>query len=217
MGIAGTILSEAQSRGVYEFLKDWQTLIGALVALTAALLAIRPVWAQLEELRRQSSQRHYEQMTGRSILLHKEREALYALTSAVDIMLQAIAALPSYNPIGGLTAQAVASIAGPDNYVRDTVSRFKQELGPIWGTPNVQRARATMLDETLRFRNELTKLTERITIGNRISAAEMAQLTPPLLNHKTALFTAAETLHRGIVLETERLGPIISALEEKLF
>jgi hypothetical protein len=47
LGLTGPLLSDVTTRGWYDFLKDWQTLIAALIALIAALTAARPVWKQL--------------------------------------------------------------------------------------------------------------------------------------------------------------------------
>src|SRR5258705_6873702 len=60
LGVAGPVVSDAQGKGAYEFLKDWQTLIAALIALAAAAVVARPLWRQLSELQRQADQRSYE-------------------------------------------------------------------------------------------------------------------------------------------------------------
>jgi uncharacterized protein (TIGR02391 family) len=134
LGLAGPIFSDAAMRGWYDVLKDWQTLLAALTALAAALIAARPVWKQLAIGHSQTLQRSYEQLSERSLHLHKEREALYNLTSAIDIMVKALAALPDLNPIGGITADIVLSVVGPHNYLTETVKIYKSELGPVWGS-----------------------------------------------------------------------------------
>ena len=46
LGIAGPILSEASAKGVYKFMKDWQTLIGVAGAFVVGYIAVLPVWRQ---------------------------------------------------------------------------------------------------------------------------------------------------------------------------
>lgn len=216
LGLAGPIFSDATTRGWYDFLKDWQTLLAAMVALVAALVAARPVWKQLAISRSQTLQRHYEQLSARSVHLHQEREALYNLTSAIDIMINALAALPDLNPVGGITANIVVSVEGPHNYLTETVKTYKSELGPVWGSVEVQRSRATMLDQALRFCNELQKLTDHIVLGNRISQAQIAMHVSSLQQFKQGVFGAALFLHQAIDAENARIGPLIAKLEATL-
>ncbi|SRR5579883_2460577 len=196
--------------------KDWQTLTAALVALIAALVAARPVWRQLAIARAQTLQRSYEQFLARSLQLHKEREALYSLTSAIDIMVNALAELPDLNPVGGITADIVLRVEGPNNYLSETVKTYKSELGPVWGSVDVQKSRAQMLDQALRFCNELSQLTNRIVLGNRLSQAEIAKHVPLLLQFKQGTFDAATLLHQAIDAESTRIGPLIAGLESAL-
>ena len=58
LGIAGAILDDTKSNGLYKFLSNWQTLIGALIALAAALVAVRPVWQQVAETQKQVAETH---------------------------------------------------------------------------------------------------------------------------------------------------------------
>src|SRR5260370_18943217 len=77
---------------------------------------------------------------------------------------------------------------GPHNYLTETVKTYKSELGPVWGSVEEQRSRATMLDQALRFCNELPKLTDRIVLGNRVSRAEIATHVPSLQQFKQGAF-----------------------------
>jgi hypothetical protein len=216
LGLAGPVFSDAKTHGWYNVAKDWQTLTAALIALMAALIAARPVWKQLAIARSQTLQRSYEQLSARSLHLHKEREALYNLTSSIEIMANALAALPDLDPIGGITANIVLSVQGPQNYLNETIKTYKNELGPVWGSVEVQKSRALMLDQALRFCNELQKLTDRVVMGNRISQAEIAKHAPVLLQFKQGAFGAATYLHQAIDAETARIGPLIAELEATL-
>lgn len=216
LGIAGPLLSDAASRPWYAVLKEWQTLLGALIALAAALTAAWPVWKQLSALRSQTLQRSYEQLSARSLQLHQEREALYKLTSAIDIMVNALAQLPDLNPVAGITPQIVLSVKGPHEYLTQTVENYKRELGPLWGNIEVQKSRSLMLDQALRFCNELGQLMGRIQIGNRLSQSEIARHIEPLAQFKRGAFEAATFLHTAIDTESARIRPMIANLETAL-
>jgi len=46
LGISGPIFPDVADKGLYKFLSDWQTLIGAMLQLCAAVLAAWIVWGQ---------------------------------------------------------------------------------------------------------------------------------------------------------------------------
>lgn len=54
-GVSGPLLSENQSKGMYEILKDWQTLIGVLVAVAIGYVAVLPVWRQVRIMSSQAA------------------------------------------------------------------------------------------------------------------------------------------------------------------
>jgi hypothetical protein len=93
LGIAGTLLKEGKENGLYHLLLEWQTLIGAMIALAAALVAVRPVWRQVAEMRTQSALQTFEYLRSRSILIEQERAlASRAMLEAsyVDAILQGL-------------------------------------------------------------------------------------------------------------------------------
>jgi hypothetical protein len=73
LGIAGTVLKEGKENGLYHLLLDWQTLIGAMIALVAALVAVRPVRRQVAEMRIQSAMQTYEHLRSRATAIERER------------------------------------------------------------------------------------------------------------------------------------------------
>jgi hypothetical protein len=208
--------SGAAVRGWYDVLKDWQTIAAALIALLAALIAARPVWQQLSVARAQTLQRSYEQLLARSLHLYKEREALYNLTSAIEIMLKSLTALPELDSVRGITANIVSSVQGPHNHLTEIVKTYKDEFGIAWGDVDVQRSRASMLDQALRFCNELKKLMDLLIIGNCLSQAEVAKYTTVLFQYNQVVISAATFLQQAIDAETARIGPIIADLEAAL-
>ena|SRR5271156_1601404 len=190
--------------------------LAALTAMAAAIIAACPIWKQLAIGRSQTLQRYYEQLSARSLHLHKEREALDNLTSALDIAQNALAALADLCPIGGITTNIMLSVEGPHNYLIKTIKTYKSELGPDWGSVEVRRSRAMMLDQALRFCNEVQKLADRIVLGTPLSRTEIANHVPPLLQFKHDVFDAAIFLHQAIDTESNRIGPLIAKLEARL-
>jgi hypothetical protein len=53
--IVGPVFDESKSKGLYDFIKDWQTLIAGAFALIAALIAAYPVRKQLLKMNLQSA------------------------------------------------------------------------------------------------------------------------------------------------------------------
>mgnify|MGYP001029226573 CR=1 FL=1 len=58
--------------------KDWQTLIGGVIAVLAAAIAARPVYSQLNQMRRQSNAMAIEPIRNRAIELANEHEKIDA-------------------------------------------------------------------------------------------------------------------------------------------
>ena len=54
-GIYEPLFSDFVSKSIYEFVKDYQSTIAAVIALGAAIWAVRPVYSQLAEMRTQSA------------------------------------------------------------------------------------------------------------------------------------------------------------------
>ena len=80
LGIAGAILDDTKANGLYTFLSNWQTVLGALIALAAALVAVRPVWQQVAETqkqvaetRKQSALQTLEHLRNRSNAIEHEQ------------------------------------------------------------------------------------------------------------------------------------------------
>ncbi|OKO76373.1 hypothetical protein [Bradyrhizobium sp. NAS96.2] len=69
-GIAGPLFADNFWTG----LEKWQTLIAAIVALLAAYLAVRPVYSQLAEQRRQSAAAAVSMIVKAAVSLEAERE-----------------------------------------------------------------------------------------------------------------------------------------------
>jgi hypothetical protein len=63
----------AKVPSLYHLLLDWQTLIGAMIALVAALVAVRPVWRQVAEMRIQSAMQTYDHLRSCAIAIERER------------------------------------------------------------------------------------------------------------------------------------------------
>lgn len=72
VGLAG----EAFSRGLYDFLRDFQTAIVGVAAFSLAYWAAGPVFGQMKETRRQASVLTYEMLRQAYAALAEERDAL---------------------------------------------------------------------------------------------------------------------------------------------
>jgi hypothetical protein len=74
VGLAG----EAFSRGLYDFLRDFQTAFVGVAAFSLAYWAAGPVFGQMKETRRQASVLTYEMLRQAYAALAEERDALAA-------------------------------------------------------------------------------------------------------------------------------------------
>lgn len=77
--IFGVALNEVRSKGLYDALKDWQTLIAGFLALGAAGIAVYPVWKQVLKMNLQSAIMSRNVLVNRSLELEKRRNSTRTL------------------------------------------------------------------------------------------------------------------------------------------
>jgi hypothetical protein len=218
LGIAGPLVKDFTGKGFYEFLKDWQTLIGAMVALGAAFIAVRPVWRQLGEMQRQNAHTQLELLRRRSIELEKERTQIYELTSSIDLVARALVNFHEKSlALGKLDAPAAQRLVDTESYLNSSIEKFIREAGPAWGGVDMQAARATCRDDAQRFSVELTKFTDSLANGVAITPKDLDDLANRLVPFKNSVWNAGNRLHAGIVFEAQKTGATISNLERVVF
>ena len=136
LGVAGPIVSDVQGKGAYEFLKDWQTLIAALIALAAAALVARPFRRQLSELQRQADQRSYETLRLRSVQLSDERALLKEIGKHMALAEQAVSAIGKFQIVIGIQP---SDLDRPRRSSRSACDHCRRRSAACGATPRRKR------------------------------------------------------------------------------
>lgn len=206
------------SAGCLEYwLNRYQTLIAGLVALSAAYIAVRPVWRQLAEMQRQTMQVRLEFLRRRSVEVEREVTLIYEVTSSIDLMANAIVQFHNGRvPMAGFTGAAVLNLKSTEMHMNNMIERFVRELGPLWGDVAIHAARATVRDDAQRLSVELAKFTGPIVPGMQIGDSEFNHLGLTLAPLKKSVWDAATVVHVGIVAERKKIGTQIADLDKAL-
>jgi hypothetical protein len=222
-----TVLNGAQSCPEF-WLNRYQGLIGALVALGAAFVAVRPVWRQLAEMKRQADHTKYEQMRKRSLELNAERNLIYQITSASQNVAEALVAFGENRKIldrgvapgtpgYGLQPQELDLLQNQQRYFDQVVVKLASEIGPLWGSVDLQTHRQTCVEAAQRFSVALTEYINTLTLGGPVSVAALDAAAVGLATDKRVLFQSATAVHQQIEVERKRLGRLIAETEKSLF
>jgi hypothetical protein len=202
--------------GCAEFvLYRYQALIGIGGAITAAMIAARPVWQQLSEMSRQSDGQTLEYLRRRSVELDREQSRIYEITSSIDIAAKALVQLANTRENGLLFAPHNV-FKNAETYMNSMIHKFDAESGPLWGGKNIHAARAQVKDDAQRFSVELTKFSPTVIPYAPVTDAEFDAIARQLAPFRDSVFAAANIVHSGIVAERDRVGARISTLEAKL-
>jgi hypothetical protein len=153
LGVLGPVVDDSRARGLYEVLKDWQTLVAAIIALVAAVVAVRPVWQQLAEMRVQSTIQTHEMLRQRLLIVEEDRRLAY------EAKLQA---MHSTIVEGWIAKDALATsdrlprlVQECEERIRD-LANLKQSLDLTetrrWGSREAQTARHNLVMRLLELR-----------------------------------------------------------------
>ncbi|MGO9701640.1 MAG: hypothetical protein ACLPX7_20525 [Xanthobacteraceae bacterium] len=200
------------------FIYRYQALIGIGGAIVAALITARPVWRQLAEMARQSDYQTLDFFRKRSVELDREQTLIYQITSSLDIAARAIVNLAGarHKPTGQVFGVEIARFQGAESYLRETIVKFDQEIGPLWGAREIHDARIKIKEDAQRFANRLYSFAQSVAPGAIVMDQQFDVLGRDLAPFKTSVFAAAEIVHAGIVAERRRVSDRITALESRL-
>lgn len=217
--LAESAVAKGDALNALEFwFNRYQTLLSAIIALAAAIIAAMLVSGQLKEARRQNQQGQLDHLRQRSIELENERTQIYELTSSISLMADALAAYHADPPTaGGADGYRVMQLKNAETYLNNMIERFIRDVGPVWGDATIQKARSTCRDDAQMFSVELAKFTQNIVSGSPISIVTGNEIALKLVPYKTSVFNAATVIHQGIVGEQQKTGTKIAALESRLF
>jgi hypothetical protein len=204
--------------GCAEFiLFRYQILIGIAGALLAAWVTARPVWRQLVEMSRQSSQAELTHLRARSIELNNEEILIYKITSSIVNTVSALADFARANVGGSMLPHAVEHVKEFEKIMNGMITAFSDSIGPRWGSLTVQNARIVCRESAQSFSVELAKYTNDISPNQPFSQAALDAACLPLVPLKIAVFEAAEVLFKANRDEQQKIGARITALETSLY
>jgi len=124
--------------GIYGFLKDWQTLIGALIALAAAIWTIRVIRGQaIEDSRRHESQLHRKEIAARAQMPDALSELIAYVRNVAKYLTKQIEVVPEE------PTSAIAALKQVIEYIQD---KEGQRIFELLSWYQVQRARMSAED-----------------------------------------------------------------------
>jgi hypothetical protein len=201
LGVAGELLNEVAAKGLVEFVKSWQTLVAAMIALSAALYTVR----------KQANQRFYEFIRARSSQLLKEENLLIEMAANCDVLISMVASIPSDAATwNSARSERIARARDAGDRVAKAIVSFRDGIGPAWGSQLSQNCRLACLDQAFLLQSACSELLRRVERG----------LPPTRLQELQGLHSSAalgaDAFGREIRAETVRIAPIIERLESKL-
>jgi hypothetical protein len=214
------------TRTLYCSIQDWQTLIAGLLALTAALMAARPVYQQLEEMRAQTHLQSYQLLRELSASIENERLIVDAIDTDVSV-------LPYIE--GDLTRQAISKewipvVIKPLQTCFDELGRHKTALevsgNKKWGDTFAAYARMELVGALITLRLDISKkivalyalngTVDPALSGQRISSAISAAFSPGFATLLQALKGAAQKFDGEAAAEVARLKPRLDQAFKRL-
>jgi hypothetical protein len=206
--MGSAIADKGEALGPIEFwLNRYQTFIGAMIALGAAVYTLKA----------QSSQRFYEFLRQRSEQLHRELTLLQGLSSAVEIAIRAIVDIShtvGQNPT--LNPQDRARLEGADQHLADSIKVFRDGIGPAWGDVRTQANRLDILDDAYRISLRFSRMLGESALGSAIMSPPFQEALSDLVPLQNNLARNTADFWNGIREESARIAPLIAKLEQRL-
>jgi hypothetical protein len=217
LGVAGPIVSDAQGKGAYEFLKDWQTLIAALIALAAAALVARPLRRQLSELQRQADQRSYETLRLRSVQLSDERALLEEIGKHMALAEQAVSAISKFQIVIGIQPGDLDRLDTAETELAKRLRPLQAAVSRVWGNVATQAARSTFLDCAQRLAAKVGAFDRKAALERRITPSEVTDVLQEVSVLRKQAGEQAQGVLEAIDIEAARTGCLIAGLERRLW
>jgi hypothetical protein len=217
LGVAGPIVSDAQGKGAYEFVKEWQTLIAALIALLAGGVVAHPLWRQLAELQRQADQRSYETLRQRSIQLSDERALLVEVGRHMELAEQAVSDISRFQIVIGIQPGDLARLDGAEAELAKRLRSLQAIVGRAWGTVVTQHARLRFLECAQHLATSIGAFDRKAVLERRITQNEVTDVLGEVSALRKQAVEQAQTVLDAIRLETERTGRAVAELERRLW
>jgi hypothetical protein len=217
LGVAGPVVSDAQGKGAYEFLKDWQTLIAAVIALAAAAVVARPLWRQLSELQRQADQRSYETLRLRSVQLSDERVLLEEIGKHMALAEEAVSDISRFQIVIGIQPSDLARLDAAETELAKRLRSLQAAVSRVWGNVATQAARSSFLHCAQRLAAKVGAFDRKAALERRITPSEVTDVLQEVSVLRKQAGEQAQAVLEAIDIEAARTGRLIADLERRLW
>lgn len=189
------------------------SIIGAGIALAAALIAVRPVKRQLDELVRQNDHMSLERLVSRAVKLNDELILLYRVTSSVELV---NIVLPDLNTDAAVKTQEFSALETACDRLQNSVEELQKARGFVWGTGKLQQDRDHFIDTCLNASSAAmkyeTKIRFQLRMAHIIAKAELAEWE----KWSARVKAVASSQHTALLFEIARTRQRVSAIEAKI-
>lgn len=217
------VLNSAQSCPEFWF-NRYQSLIGALIALIAALVAVRPVWRQLAEMKRQSDYAKYEQLRARSGELSAEISSLFALIEKSESVFRCMQIIVRWGKgvkLGDSTlSNCVVDLEFALRAFEIALVAESFRSAPAWGSEELQRVRGNLplcaqefAGDIQRYLKVLQSVRDPTSIVQNFDEFSLGIFE----NKKNRLRGMASELRAAALTDNAKIGLVIAELERSLF
>jgi hypothetical protein len=221
VGLGGEIVS----RGIYEFLKDFQGAIVGIIAFGIAYWAAKPVYQQLHELRRQSAVQTFEMLQRLAATIGAERKVVD------DFRYHAAQARTFETQIKTVELSAIFIRAHSDDLktkgerIEHTIDALKIARAHPWGNKDTWLLRSNLEVAAYNLRARVSRLNSELS-GFRVrgenSSATWIDLTTEArhisLEPEVSAVNQAVAAYLGAIdVEITRLRPLMEKATTWLF
>ena len=217
LGIAGPIVTDVQSKGVYDFLKDWQILIAAMIALAAAAIITKRLRGGVAELQRQFIHYRYETLRQRSIQLNDERALLGELKHHMEAAERAIADISQFQIVVGIKPNDLARLDAEEAELAKRVRALHAALGRTWGNIETQTERVRFLDLAQRMAAKVAAFDRRAALERRMTPDDVTAVLNDVSVLRKQAFQRATAIDDALEAEMLRTGRLIAESERQLW
>ena len=217
LGVAGPIVADAQGKGAYEFLREWQNLLAALIALAAAIVVAYPLWRQLSELQRQSGQRSYETLRQRSSQLNDERVLLEDIARRLELAEQAMSDVSRFQIVIGIQPGDLARLDAAEAELAKRLRSLQSTVGRVWGDIATQGARLSFLDCVQRVAANIGAFDRKAALERRVTPSEVTDALHQVSVLRKQASVHARKILDAIEVDATRTGRLLADLERRLW
>jgi hypothetical protein len=195
---------------------DWigfaGSLLAALIALAAAYKTLKPMRDQLTQLVRQNDHNLYDGLRRRSAELNVERHAIeqrHATSGVVEIAMRASQPNPD--------SKALSRLEKVMEEFQAKVDSIRNMRATVWGSLEVQSDRNAFVDLCFGMSDDFGALFFEMKTAKKIIPDVLAKHVQAWQQSRQLLVGLRNKMHGHVEGELDRIGHVVSELEERLF